>query len=234
MHSVCRRPLWPYVFMGSTGVLWRLRCSTGGAGELHSTGATCLPCRRQRRPLNLICGEREDDAAPTPAAGLASALARALSGTRQRPRLRQRRLVLRPCCRTLPLVVGRCLPPTVIALASPFADLAPDLSSSSSARTAAPCSRPRVLASGLPRRGEEEGPAPGARRGEKGGAVAGGGRPVAAAASRRPPSPFPSTPLAWPSTQVSMCRAGRKLGAAGAVRGTTPDETWRRRWWTAG
>ena len=61
--------------------------SSGGAGELHSTGATCLPCRRQRRPLNLICGEREDDAAPTPAAGLAFALARALSGTRQRPRL---------------------------------------------------------------------------------------------------------------------------------------------------
>ena len=130
-------PYGPTSLWALPGVLWRLRCSTGGAGELHSTGATCLPCRRQRRPLNLICGEREDDAAPTPAAGLASALARALSGTRQRPRLRQRRLVLRPCCRTLPLVVGRCLLPTVIALASPFADLAPDLSSSSSARTAA-------------------------------------------------------------------------------------------------
>ena len=148
-------PYGPTSLWALPGVLWRLRCSTGGAGELHSTGATCLPCRRQRRPLNLICGEREDDAAPTPAAGLASALARALSG----------RLVLCPCCRTLPLVVGRYLPPTVIALASPFADLAPDLSSSSSARTAAPCSRPRVLESGLPRRGEEEGPAPGARRG---------------------------------------------------------------------
>jgi len=58
-----------------------------------------------------------------------------------------------------------------------------------------------VLASGLPRRGEEEGPAPDARRGEKGGVAAGVGRVAANA-------------LAWPSTHISMGRAEREPGAA--------------------
>ena len=86
-------------------------------------------------------------------------------------------------------------------LASPSADPAPDLGCPSSAGVAAPCPRPRMLASGLPRRGEEEGPAPDARRGEKGGVAAGVGRVAANA-------------LAWPSTHISMGRAEREPGAA--------------------
>ena len=105
-------------------------------------------------------------------------------------------------------------PPATMAAAAPclqkrlpvraclsFRGSSPDLGCPSSAGVAAPCPRPGMLASGLPQRGEEEGPAPDARRGEKGGVAAGVGRVAANA-------------LAWPSTHISMGRAEREPGAA--------------------